>query len=174
MNRFVSNVLISGLAGGLVSHLATALLSRAEGRRTDAAMNSVSHMVWGDDPQDHPGDTWQNWAIGSGLHHGASVFWALFFEALYGRRAEHSTAAAIAGGASVAAAAYIIDYHVVPDRLKPGFEAHLSDKSLAVVYAGMAAGMALSARLRGLCRHEIEDRQKGDERRDAERGPDAV
>ena len=174
MKRFVVDCLISGLAGGVLSHAAVALRSRAEQGRTDVAMHSVSHIAWGDAPEDHRGDAPHNWAIGTALHHGACVFWATFFEGLFGRQAERSTGAALVGGATIAAAAYVTDYHVVSERFKPGFDAHLSNRSLFLVYASLAIGLAAGARLRGLYRHQVENRDERDERRNPERRPHAV
>ena len=174
MKNFMLDVLISGLAGGLLSHAAAAACSAAERGRSDLAMHAVSHIAWGDEPESHQGRNPQNWTIGSALHHGASVFWATFFEALFGRDAERSTASALVGGTTIATAAYITDYHVVSDRFKPGFEAHLSNGSLFLIYASLAVGLAVGARLRGLYRHQIEDHHEGDERRNTERSPDPV
>lgn len=174
MKRYLMDCLLSGLAGGIASHVAVAALSRLETGRADLGMHPVSHIAWGDAPESHQGHTAHNWAIGAALHHGACFFWATFFEGLFGKRAERSTAAALTGGATIAAAAYVTDYHVVPPRFKPGFEAHLSNRSLFLVYASLALGLAAGARLRGLYRHQIKDRDERDERRNAECGPDAV
>lgn len=174
MKRFIVDCLISGAAGGLASHIAAATASRAERGRSDLAMHAVSHIAWNDDPESHTGRHAHNWAIGAGLHHGASVFWATFFEAFFGKRAERSTSAALVGGATITAAAYVTDYHVVSDRFKPGFEAHLSDRSLLLIYAALAVGLAAGARLRGLYRHQVENDDESDERRNAERRPDVV
>ena len=137
-------------------------------------MHAVSHIAWGDAPEAHKGRTLHNHIIGSTLHHGASVFWAVFFEALFGRHAERSTAAALAGGAAISAAAYVTDYHIVSDRFKPGFEAYLSDRSLFAVYAALAVGLAAGARLRGLYDHKIENGDERHESRHPERAPDVV
>jgi hypothetical protein len=174
MKRFVLNCLISGLAGGLASHVVAAAAGRAERGRSGLPMRAVSHIAWDDDPRSHDGDEAHDWLIGAALHHGASVFWATFFEAFFGKDAERSTPAALVGGATVAAAAYVTDYHVVSDRFKPGFEAHLSNRSLFLIYAALAAGLAAGARLRGLYRHQVEDHDERDERGDAERRPDVV
>ena len=168
------NCLVSGAAGGLFSHIAAATASRIERGNADLAMHAVSHIAWGDDPESHTGRHPHNAVIGAALHHGASVFWATFFEALFGRAAERSTAAALVGGATIASAAYVTDYYVVSDRFKPGFEAHLSNRSLFFIYAALAAGLAAGARLRGLCRHQVKNDDKSDERRHPERRPDAV
>jgi hypothetical protein len=174
VNRFALNCLISGATGGLLSHIAASICSRKEWRRSELPMHAVSHIAWGDAPEAHKGRTLRNQIIGSTLHHGASVFWAVFFEALFGRRAERSTAAALAGGAAISAAAYVTDYHVVSDRFKPGFEAYLSDRSLFAVYAALAVGLAAGARLRGLNDHQIKNRNERHESRHAQSGPDMV
>jgi hypothetical protein len=174
MNRFLRQCLFSGIAGGVCSHIVAAWRSGAEQGRTDLPMHAVSHMVWGDAPESHQGEHAHNEFIGTVLHHGASVFWGAMFEALFGRDAQRSTSGALVGGATTAAAAYITDYHLVPDRLNPGFHAHLSPRSVFLVYAGLALGLAAGARLRRFYDHQIEDRDERDERRPAERRPDPV
>jgi hypothetical protein len=171
MKRFILNCLISGLAGGALSQVATAVYGRAERGRSDLPMHAVSHIAWDDDPESHKGRHTHNFVIGTALHHGASIFWATFFEALFGRAAERSTGSALVGGATIAAAAYVTDYHVVSDRFKPGFEAHLSNRALFSIYAALAIGLAAGARLRGLYRHQIENDDERDERGNAERRP---
>ena len=54
----------------------------------------------------------------------------------------------LAAAAGTAATAYCVDYHVVPKRLTPGFEAHLGARSMTRVYAGIAIGLAAVALLR--------------------------
>jgi hypothetical protein len=174
MKRFVLNCIVSGLAGGLLSHLASACYGREERGRADLPMHAVSHIAWGDDPESHAGKHLHNFVIGTALHHGASIFWASFFEALFGERAERNTAAALVGGATVATAAYVTDYHVVSERFRPGFEAHLSNRALFAIYASLALGLAAGARLRGLYRHKVENRDERDERGNAQRRPDSV
>jgi hypothetical protein len=137
-------------------------------------MHAVSHMVWGDAPQSHQGEHAYNEAIGTALHHGACLFWAVMFEGLFGKQSQRSTSSALIGGATTATAAYIIDYHVVPDRLNPGFHAHLSPRSVFLVYAGLALGLAAGARLRGLYDHQIEDRDEREKRGPAKGSPDAM
>ena len=47
-----------------------------------------------------------------------------------------------ARGAATSAIAYVVDYHVVPRRLTPGFELRLPGAALAGIYAAMALGLA--------------------------------
>jgi hypothetical protein len=174
MKRFILNCLISGAAGGIASHVVASACSRAECGRSELPIHAVSHIAWGDPPESHRGRHTHNYFLGSALHHGASVFWACFFEALFGRAAERRTRAAVLGGATIAAAAYVTDYHVVPDRFNPGFHAHLSNGALFLIYAGLALGFAAAARLRGLYRHEIEDDDERNKRGHTQRGPNPV
>ena len=150
MKRFVLNCLISGTLGGIASHVAASLCGRRETGRSELPMHAVSHIAYDDAPESHEGFKPHDAVIGTALHHGACLFWATFFEALFGKDAEQSTGSALAGGATIAAAAYVTDYHIVSDRFKPGFEAYLSDRSLFLVYAGLAVGLAAGARLRGM------------------------
>ncbi|MFP3644833.1 hypothetical protein [Paraburkholderia sp. SIMBA_054] len=48
--------------------------------------------------------------------------------------------------AATAATAYVVDYHV-PERFEPGFDAHISRRSLTRVYVALAAGLAVGALL---------------------------
>ena len=116
MNTFVRNCLISGTAAGLLSLIASAWCSRREhGEGSEhLPMHAVSHIAWDDSPRSHTGCKPHNAVVGTALHQGASVFWAGFFELLFGRRAERSTPAALVGGATIATMAYVTDYHSSP------------------------------------------------------------
>jgi hypothetical protein len=48
----------------------------------------------------------------------------------------------------VAAIANVVDFKLTPQRLTPGFEKHLSKRSLAIVYVSFAAGLAAAAYVR--------------------------
>jgi hypothetical protein len=131
-------------------------------------MNAVAHIYDGGPPPatDRGG---RNTVLGFTIHTAASLWWALFFEALP-RKFRSGPASS-----AVAAIAYIVDYHVVHRRLRPGFEAHLSPPSLFCVYAALAAGFAAAARLnRRLDHHEEENHDEREERRPAERRPQRV
>jgi hypothetical protein len=175
LRRHARNAFVTGNIAGAFS-MATALLCARKRRwRPTAAADAVSHIWTGRHPVMHAiRPTRRNVLIGLLLHQGASVFWAAFFEPLFGKRAERSTSAAIAAGASVAAAAYVTDYHIVAPRFRPGFEVALSGHALFLVYAALGASFAASARLRGLRYHQVEDADERDERRHAESSPDAV
>jgi hypothetical protein len=174
MKNLVRNAVMSGTSGALLSFVAAAVCSRIETGCALPALHAVSHIAWNDRPESHHGRKPHNLLIGHALHHGASIFWAGFFETFFGRVAERSSTAAAIGGATIATAAFVTDYHVVARRFTPGFEGHVGNRSLFAIYAALAAGLALSARLRGLRHHQVENDNEGDERRHPQRSPQRV
>lgn len=79
--------------------------------------------------------------IGYAIHHASAVFWALFYERFFpSTRAD--TLKTVAGAATMAVVAAGADYVLAPQRLRPGFERHLSVPSMVLVYAGFGLGLA--------------------------------
>jgi len=156
------------MLASVASAAAAAIASRIENRHAARPINAIAHIHDGGLPpaRDRAG---RNTLLGFGIHTAASVWWALVFEYL---PRQHRNAA---GAAAVSGLAYVVDYHVVHRRFRPGFEAHLSPASLLAIYAALAAGFAAAARLeRRLDHHEEEDRDEGDEGRPAQRRPHPV
>jgi hypothetical protein len=143
------NATYSGAIAAGTTALCTAVAGRRDSGSAVAPINATGHIVWGDSAGAVADADVRHTVPGALLHAGACVFWAVFYEKLFGRAAARGDlATAMLGGAAVAAAAYVTDYHVVPKRLTPGWEARLSGRSLAAVYAVLA----LSLPLRGLLR----------------------
>jgi hypothetical protein len=144
-HRVLRRALVSGTAAALASGLASALLARRRTGHLASGPNATSHVLWGESAAGcHQADL-RHTAVGGAIHYGSAVFWAAGFEWLLTRRRRpHPVAAA----AAVTAVAYVVDYHVVPKRLTPGFELHLSGRSMCGVYAALGAGLALTAMLR--------------------------
>ncbi|MBC8642254.1 CoA transferase [Caballeronia sp. EK] len=76
---------------------------------------------------------------GALIHWGASIFWGTLFETLL-RKRRSPPARIIRIAAVTAATAYVVDYHVVPKRITPGFEAHMPRRSFLPVYLALGAG----------------------------------
>ena len=166
--RFLPRVLLSGSLASIASALAGAACSHIENRHPARPLNAVAHLYDGGAPpaRDRGG---RNTTLGFAIHTAASVWWAIAFELLPEER-KHAL-----GPAAIAGLAYMVDYHVVHRRFRPGFEAHLSPQSLLAVYAALALGFRLGAQLnRRLDHHQKKDRDEGDERRPSERRPEAV
>jgi hypothetical protein len=94
-------------------------------------INAVSHILWGAD------------AIRHDEMSGKSVLHHFVFRP---DRRPPGMAPALARGAATAALAYVVDYHVVPKRLTPGFEERLSGRSLFAIYGALAVSLAIGER----------------------------
>jgi hypothetical protein len=134
--------LVSGTLAAAAVTLAASLASRRATGSAASALNATSHFLWGDRAARRHDYSVKYTGVGFAANYGASVFWALFYEAL-GRGRQRSVGRALRDGALVSTLAYVVDYHVVPRRLTPGFELRLPGKALAGVYAALAVGLAL-------------------------------
>lgn len=136
------------ISGSVASAASTAVLS-ARGEEENgtpyAPTNAISHWVWGNKALRKNGPSARYTLLGYTIHHASSIFWAVFYEKYFGRKAEEKqVAASLAGGLGVAAAACLVDYKLTPQRLQPGFEKRLSTRSLVLVYG--VFGLALAVR----------------------------
>jgi hypothetical protein len=150
MADLISNVALRALASGTVAGITSAAAAAIAGKREDnsyaAPLNATSHVLWGDEAATHDTASLKYTATGFLINHAAAVFWALFYEKLFGRRgrgpeAERSVVKPLLGAAAVSAGAYITDYYLVPKRFTPGYEKRLSGKSMAAIYAMLALGL---------------------------------
>jgi hypothetical protein len=147
LTRLASRALFSGsLAAAAVTVVASLAARRATGSSA-AALNATSHFAWGEGAARQDAYSLKYTATGAVANYGASVFWAVFYELLAGR-ASRTRPKALLDGALVSAAAYVIDYHIVPRRLTPGFELRLPGGALACVYVALALGLSARDLLR--------------------------
>jgi len=133
---------------GLGAAGAAAYGARKEGGTACAPINAVTHCIWPERAVRERGFSVRHTLLGLGIHQAAAVFWALLFERIVPRAPRAHPAGVIAAAAATAATAYCVDYHFVPKRLTPGFEAHLGPRSMTGVYLGIAVGLAAVALLR--------------------------
>ena len=132
--------LASGSLASVLSTVVVSVWSRHVAGSVPAGTNAASQWVW-DRPARHArGWSWRHTAVGYLIHHASSVFWATGYEGWCARR----PARPLAKAAAVAALAYLVDYHVVPRRLSPGFERRISAPGMACAYAGFALGLAIA------------------------------
>ena len=142
----ISNPIARTLLTSAVTSTATTaalfLLSSKDTGHPAAALNATSHIVWGDKAKKF--DDWdvRHTLVGALLNAGAMGFWSAVQALLPEPR---SVLGAARNAALVTALAYATDYHLVPQRLNPGFEQRLSRKSLLSAYAVLAASLAVSA-----------------------------
>lgn len=138
----ITTALYSGTGAALASLAAIALLSRLEGHSAVRPINATSHVLGGD--EDTPGaeiDV-QHTLPGLAINIGSAFFWGCVFAFLRPPDARRTPArtAMRAFGTSLLAA--IVDYGLVPARLRPGWELVLKGRSVALALAAMGAGLA--------------------------------
>lgn len=141
-NELARRALVSGLFAGLATAAAAAFFGALERRRPLAPINATSHVIWGEEAAHAPQLELRYTLPGLALNFGAGVFWAAIYEQLFGRTAEkNGIPTALLGGAAVATAAYVVDYHLVPSRLTPGWERQISPRALALVFGALALSL---------------------------------
>jgi hypothetical protein len=148
---------VPGTTASLFSAAALAVCSLREVGHAAAAINGPSQWIWGEDEGYTRHATWRNTAVGYATHHLSAIFWATLHELAFNRpntrqRAtggDKSVPRICAEAVATTATAYFVDYHLTPQRLRPGFEKHLGPLSMFAVYAAFAVGLAAA----GLARH---------------------
>jgi hypothetical protein len=132
----IERALVSGTVAAAAVTLVVSLAGRRAACSSAAPLNATSHFLWVERAARQDGYSVRYTATGFAANYGASVFWALCYEALAGRMPP------LARGAAVAALAYVTDYHIVPRRLTPGFELRIPKGALAAAYAALALGLS--------------------------------
>lgn len=142
----------SGLVAGLCAAGTAAARSVNEGSTAFAPLNAVTHCLWPRSAFRQESFSLRHTVTGFAIHEVSAIFWGMLFETLIDRmpdaRQRQQSFATATAAAATAATAYAVDYKIVPRRLTPGFEAHLSGKSLAAVYVALGAGLFAVAMLR--------------------------
>jgi hypothetical protein len=150
---------MSGSVAGGAAALTAAVRAPLDCSTAYAPINAVTHCIWPRRAFAETGPSARFTLTGLAIHQASAIFWGLLFETCVERAAglrdrvgERSTgmqaATAIAAAGATAAVAYAVDYHVVPERVTPGFDAHLSNRSMFCVYTALAAGFAAAALIR--------------------------
>lgn len=136
----------SGSAAAMTSAVVAARLAMASGSSPYASLNAVSHCLWRNRAFAQQRLSARYSGIGAAIHWGSGVFWGALFETLRGKSASPSRS--IGAAAATSAAAYVIDYHIVPKRVTPGFEAHIPTRSFPLIYGALALGFFLATTIR--------------------------
>lgn len=146
----IRNGLVSGSVASVASTISLSILGKMELDKLAAPVNGPSQWFWGRRAPFEDSFSLRHTIVGFGIHHATSIFWAIWYEKLRQSLPPAQNAPAVlAPAVATAAAAYFVDFHVVPKRLTPGFENRLSKRSLLVVYGTFALGLASIALLEG-------------------------
>lgn len=138
---------------GIVATLATCLMVARQGRKDSgsaiAPINASSHVLWGESAAVQEKVTVRHTLPGVLVNLGGAMWWAVVYQKLFGAAMDRRGPSAVLSGAcATAALAYIVDYHLVPRRLTPGWEYRLSNRSLFLSLGAMAGGLATGAMLK--------------------------
>jgi hypothetical protein len=138
----------TGSLAGLTTTAAVALVGSREAGNPAAPINATSHVLWGDDAGNTDAVDLKHTAPGLLINIGAGVFWALVHEALLARLPPRDPVEGAASGVAVGALAYVVDYHLLPRRLTPGWELRVSRRGVALGFATLGACLAVAGILR--------------------------
>lgn len=133
----------SGATASLLSAAMLAICGHVENRAPAGPLNGPSQWLFGRRAAYRRDLSVRHTLIGYTIHHATATGWALLHERIWGaQKAQQSVAQRLGRAAVTAAVANFVDYKLTPQRLQPGFEAQLSKKSLVLVYAAFAVGLA--------------------------------
>lgn len=147
MSGLLARAVRSGSLAGAATTAAIAWLGAREAGSAAGPINATSHVLWGDEAGATDAIDIKHTLTGLLINGGAGVFWAVVYELLRSR-ARDDRAAALASGAAVAGLAYVVDYHLIPRRLTPGWELRLSRRSVALGFIVLGAALGLAGFMR--------------------------
>lgn len=134
----------SGSAAAAISGLTLAACGKVERDAPAGPLNGPSQWVWGQRAARRRKATWRHTALGYAIHHLVSIGWATVHEKHVASLVDpRSPAARLLAAGATATIACAIDFGIARGRLRPGFKVQLSRRSLALVYAAFAIGLAL-------------------------------
>lgn len=151
-------ILQRGACAALVSGLLLVRQGRRDACSGAAPLNAISHWLWPESALRQCGLSARYTLVGAIIHWGASCFWSAIYE---GHRqagappprarppsrrppapASEVPSHDLVNALALSAIAAWVDLVLVPPRLSPGFERHLSDASLCRVYLAFGIGLA--------------------------------
>ncbi len=137
-----SRALWSGSWASMLSAAALALCGKIERNSAAAPLNGPSQWLWGEAAARRRRLSVRETLAGYLVHHAVSIGWATLHEKYAARRGRSLGRDALAV-AITAGTACFMDYAVARGRLRPGFEKHLSKRSIALAYGAFALGLLL-------------------------------
>ena len=141
IKRIIVNGLKTGFVMAATTNAAIMLASDRENGNPWAAVNSIAHIVDGDEKDQPMGYAPRESRLGIVVNGTAMCAWGVLYEgALEVMRARSSPVTAALGMIG----SYLIDYKVVPKQYTPGIEKRLSQKAILATYLILGTTLALS------------------------------
>lgn len=138
-------VMLSGGIASVLSTIAVSVCSHLRVGSAAAGTNAASQWIWYPRGRHAHTPSWRHTVVGYLIHHASSVMWATGYEAT--QPAQATAGGRLVRATGIAALAYVVDYHLVPRRLSPGFEHKVGPVGMVAVYAAFAAGLWASTGL---------------------------
>ncbi len=141
--------LFSGSSASITSAVALSICSRIDEGSYAGALNGPSQWLWGEAEAYTRAASVRHTVAGYLIHHVTSMFWATAYERIFGEPGERKTPLRRCAEAAVSTTvAYMVDYHLTPSRLRPGFKKHVRSPSMFAIYCAFALGLAAASIVR--------------------------
>jgi hypothetical protein len=137
--RIIGSALVPGSVAAIVSSIVITIFSVFDAKAWAAGTNAASQWVWGEQAHMHDELSVRYTLLGYVIHHGSSLFWACGYQWIGSRTDEPMRS--LLKAMAITSLAYVVDYHVVPTRLSPGFDRHISSTGMFAVYSAFALGL---------------------------------
>ncbi|WP_067334276.1 hypothetical protein [Stappia indica] len=153
---YLRTALFSGTGAALAAVTAITVLSRIEGKGAARPVNATSHVLWGPKSAARDEIDLAHTGSGLGINVGSAFFWGAIFALAAPRPASTPRRSLVARAFGTTLLAAVVDYAVMPKRLRPGWELVLQARSVAAALAAMGTGLAAG----GLVAREMDAPQK--------------
>lgn len=135
--------LMSGALAALLLILGLGVLALAEGLPFWIPMNATTQVFHGPGVADVTALDFRHSVVGTLINVAACFFWAAIAAGLFSWASGGGTGAAWLVGLGTVALAGFVDYLLIPERLRPGWELVLSPAAVACGFLAMGIGLAL-------------------------------
>ncbi|HEY6643794.1 hypothetical protein [Povalibacter sp.] len=123
------DTLISGAITAATSAAMLAACGKVSEGSAAGPLNGPSQWLWGEQEAYRRRFTVRNTVVGYAIHQFAATMWAGLHEVAFAReRRSTSVGGHLAAAAATTAVSSVVDYHLTPRRLRPGFKKHLGQR----------------------------------------------
>ena len=146
LNQSLRGSVIPGLVAGLATFAMISWRGQKDTRSAVAPINATSHILWGDEAAANTHITLRHTLPGLLINAGATIGWSVIDQLMVRTLSRRKGALAnMMGGVFTALLAYLVDYHLVPSRLTPGWEKRISNHSLYLSLGTMGLALGIGS-----------------------------
>ncbi len=141
--KLLKNTLRNGAVLTVATTAAILTASANENKGSWGALNSVSHIVDGDEKTYGDEFSPRDSTIGFAINSSAMFAWGMLYDLAFGQIPFPKS---LASASIFTAGAYLVDYYIVPKQYTPGIEKKISKNAIFCMYAVIVVTLALSPR----------------------------